>query len=311
MKCVVVGGCGFVGSHLVDALLAENNRVVVVDNLSSNTVDPDHWGDDVEVWQSDDSAQIIWGECHEVYHLASVVGPVGVTQHGGKIAHRTLNGVRNVASKAATRHICMLYVSSSEVYGANGECAEDAPCVIRPHQPSPRLEYAVAKLAAEVMLLNTEGLDVRIVRPFNIAGPRQQSRGGFVIPRFVEQALAGRPLTVYGDGKQLRAFTHVKDIVEGIITVMRSGSSGKCYNLGNLENLTTMESLALYIGHAAAPNGHSIEHIDPITLHGPKFAEAGNKWPSPRMMALDLGWKPTRSLKQIIAEVVEERRSHA
>ena len=196
-------------------------------------------------------------------------------------------------------------VSTSEVYGpVVGALPEDQPKLI-PARATIRLEYAVGKLAAEVMLLNmasSAGLNVSIVRPFNVSGPRQSPAGGFVIPRFVCQALNGIPLTVFGTGQQIRAFTHVEDIVGGLIAAMDRGEAGQVYNIGNLANKTTVSNLADLVIEYCPLGGEKV-FVDPKSIHGPLFAEAADKYPDATKAMRELDWKPQHSLISVVHEV--------
>jgi UDP-glucose 4-epimerase len=185
--------------------------------------------------------------------------------------------------------------------------------MIIPPKVSVRLEYAVAKLGCEVALMNmakVAGLEVTIVRPFNVAGSRQSTLGGFVLPRFIGQALAGEPITVYGDGKMVRAFTDVRDIVDGIMRVMRLGQNGEAYNIGNPANKTTILDLAekvLQIVGGESP----ITFVDPKNLWGPLFEEANDKYPDSERAMRELGWSPRYDLECTIreaADYIRERR---
>jgi UDP-glucose 4-epimerase len=244
----------------------------------------------------------------EIYHLASVVGPVGVLRHGGNIAKSIVDDTYRMAALAETSGARLLDVSTSEVYGGgrNGYCSEKDVKIIPPTN-SIRLEYAVGKLAAEVALINkssVRSLEAVIVRPFNIAGPRQSPTGGFVLPRFIGQALSGEPLTVYGDGRMIRAFTHVKDIASGIMRVMQRGKSGEAYNIGNPANKTTILALAERVVKLL-DSPSDISFVNPKKLFGPLFEEANDKYPDADRAMNGLGWKPTRDLDTIILEAAD------
>lgn len=310
MKVIVTGGLGFLGSHLVETLAAAYSDIdiIIIDNLSSNVIGPA----DTELTLHVSTVQSYFEKLREpfdaVFHLASVVGPTGVIPHRGTISKRVVDDAMAVAEAARYHSARMIDVSTSEVYGGGdkGFCSE-AMAKIVPAKPSARLEYAVGKLAAEVSLQNqvNDGLDVVIVRPFNIAGPRQQPDGGFVLPRFVQAALKNSPLTVYGDGKQVRAFTHVRDTCRGLIAAMERGFSGEVYNIGNAGNMTTIRELATKV-IATAKSQSSIQFVDPQTLWGPEFAEAADKWPDPRKAEEELGWEPMFSLDDIVTDTISE-----
>ncbi len=308
MRAVVTGGAGFIGSHLVDRLSGAGWDVIVIDDLSGGD-NPMPAG--VELRRSRVQATVPPDvPLDAIFHLASKVGPVGVLHWAGRIAKDTVDAAAT-ASKWALRAGCPLIdVSTSEVYGDPAGPNSEATQRIFQSGASARMEYAVGKLAAETMLLNTAGLDVRIVRPFNVTGPRQLVDGGFVLPRFVRQALAGTPLTVYQPGSQRRAFTHVADTVDGILAVYQHGRPGEAYNLGRPENACTIRDLAEEV-IAAAGSGSHIAVVDPRDLHGIGFREAADKIPDASKAMSLLGWSPTWDRASIVADVIRYWRQRA
>lgn len=296
MRHLVTGGLGFIGSHLVDLLLIDGADVLIVDdNRAGNPV-----RDDCEVALTDAGEWWSREQFAGVWHLASPVGPVGVIAQAGRITGEVFRGASNAAHLAMQSDVPLIHVSTSEVYGGGdrGLCSEDMDCRVSTHL-SARLEYQTAKLAVEVMLQNTSGLDARIIRPFNVSGAGQKPEGGFVLPRWAEQVRAGRPLTVYAPGTQRRAMTHVHDIVEGMFAVWQDGTAG-LWNLGNPENTVSMVGLAeMFVSIA----GGSWEMVDPVEIHGPNFVEAAEKFPD-ATKAMALGWMPHRSIDDIIEDVL-------
>jgi UDP-glucose 4-epimerase len=239
------------------------------------------------------------------------VGPVGVIAHAGEIVRQITDSTYAVVDLARRHGAKLVDVSTSEVYGGGqqGLCSEDMPRIVQA-DTTVRLEYAVAKLAMETALINTtkvSDLQAVIVRPFNVAGPRQKAAGGFVLPRFVGQALRGEPLTIYGNGCQIRAFTHVADIVDGLILAMEKGRSGEVYNLGNPANRTTINRLASEV--ITLVGGEQVKYLDPKSLHGPLYAEAADKYPSAEKAKLELGWNPLKGLSETIADVYDFMRN--
>jgi len=317
-KILVTGGFGFIGSHLVEALLQDQNtKVHVVDNLSSNPLPLNYLLEEIG-----EQSRLSYSICSiqefckspqtnvdfsEIYHLASVVGPAGVLPHSGKIIKKIVDDTYNLIDLALKCGARLLDVSTSEVYGGGQEgfCSETMSKII-PSTYSTRLEYAMGKLAAEVALTNmtkVSSLQVVIIRPFNVSGPRQSGAGGFVLPRFIVQALENQNLTIFGDGNQIRAFTNVKDIVNGIILAIHKGRSGQVYNLGNPNNRCTINELADAVIRITGSKGGKI-HVDPKTIYGPLYEAANDKFPDARKAMDELGWHPIYSLDETIQQTV-------
>ena len=206
-----------------------------------------------------------------------------------------------IAEQAQAR---LLVVSSSEVYGRPGEFSEtDSLCVYAPY--TVRLEYAVAKILVEVAAMNrfrASGLRVNIVRPYNIAGPRQRSLGGFVIPRFFEAALSCSRMEVFGSGEQVRCFGHVADTVASLLTVQRCGQRGQIFNSGNRQNRITINELAHRV-RALCKSSSEMVHVDPRTVYGGLYAEAFDKVPDTTKLEAMTGWHPRRSMDEILRDV--------
>lgn len=319
---LVTGGFGFIGSHLVDRLLAGRGALVhVVDDLSTSPINLEDYLKGVR-----DRDLLTYDICtvekyfsglelpkyDQIYHLAAVVGPVGVLKHSGEILRRTVVDTYAVSDYASRVGARVCNISTSEVYGGgrDGYCSERDSMIIPP-KTSVRLEYAVAKLSCEVALINQARcgrLHATVVRPFNVAGPRQATLGGFVLPRFIEQALANKPITVYGDGKMVRAFTHVADIADGIIRTMNSGMSGEAYNMGNPANKTTIIELAHAVLRVVSTKSF-IDFVDPKALWGDLFEEANDKYPDADRAFNELGWRPRYGLEETIHETFEYMRA--
>lgn len=313
MKSVLItGGLGFVGTHLADKLLGLGHRVTLVDNCQTNAVEPEEYSSrcQVRVEKIEDAVPALRKQSgvhfDEIYHLASIVGPAGVLDYAGEIAKSVIE-TNEAAMELALNHGARLIVAStSEVYGRTGFLDETLPCIVSP-DVSVRLEYAVAKLTSEVAVLNkakvTE-LKVNVVRPFNISGPRQKPDGGFVLPRFVVAALKGEPLTVFGDGTQVRAFTDVRDIVSGLIAMMETPVHGKVFNLGNPANEISILKLANEVKKLSKSDSE-ITLVDPKTLFGELYVEGIERVPNAGLAQETLNWKPQFPLQQTILDTLE------
>ncbi len=314
-SAVVTGGFGFIGSHLVEQLLRDRKmHVHVVDSMITSPINLEAY-----LVRLQGKERLTYDNCtvqeyfsrsglkksDEVYHLASVVGPVGVLKHGGRILRAIADDAYAVAEYCIKTGAKLCDVSTSEVYGGgrDGYCSEKDSMIIPP-KISIRLEYAVGKLASEVALMNmtkVAGLHATLVRPFNVAGPRQATQGGFVLPRFIKQALAEEPLTVYGDGSMVRAFTHVEDISDGIILTMRRGQSGQAYNIGNPANKITIFELAKKVIEIIGSKSE-VGFVDPKKLWGPLFEEANDKYPDADRAFSELEWRPRFGLVETIRQ---------
>lgn len=192
------------------------------------------------------------------------------------------------AIDGANMHQCpLIFVSTSEIYGYR-----DRPLLLKEEDDKVlvgsykvRNEYSMAKLVSEVILSNVSkvsNLKYQIIRPFNISGARQLPDGGFVLPTFVKQALANEDITVFGDGSQIRAFTHVKDIVDGIYLTSTCPDSlfNEAWNVGDPNNRQTIFEMAKKVKHLIQSESQII-FVDPKTIHGPLYEEAWDKVPHP------------------------------
>jgi UDP-glucose 4-epimerase len=306
---LVTGGFGFIGGHLIGRLSQDpNNRIHVVDNLSTNPIPvpvlldelrhPPNLTYDImtveEYVSRNKSARF-----DQIYHLASPVGPAGVLRHAGKMIKSIVDDTYRMMELAIASDGKLVDVSTSEIYGGGreGYCSEDFSKIV-PAYTTVRLEYAIGKLAGETAIINTckvTSLQASIVRPFNIAGPRQSGKGGFVLPRFIALAMGGKPLTVFGDGTQIRAFTFVEDIVDGILRVMETGGRGEAYNLGNPHNKTSILGLAKCVQRLVNPKS-DIVFVDPKKIYGPLYEEANDKYPDAQKAMASLGWDPRKDI---------------
>lgn len=321
-RILVLGGFGFLGSHLLEALLSEpEQQVHVIDDLSSSPLPLEHLltelgaGDRltyqitrVEDFCADREVLAELPPCDEIYHLASLVGPSGILPHAGRIATSILNSLIQVADLAMEWGAALLFVSTSEVYGGGekGYCTEDMTKLV-PARSTVRLEYALGKLAGETALVNlchAQGLNARIVRPFNISGPRQSGQGGFVLPRFIGQAITGRDLTVFGDGEQVRAFSHARDIAQGLMAVLRRGAKGEIYNLGTPQNRCSILELAEEVRNITGTSSE-IRFVDPRQIYGPLYAEAHDKYPDIEKARSSIRWEPAVSRAETIRQTFE------
>ena len=312
-RILVTGGFGFIGGHLIELLLKDANcHVHVVDNLSTSPIPLD-----VLLNELGRPSNLSYDVCSieefctkrgdyqvdEIYHLASPVGPAGVLLHAGKMTKSIVDDAYYMMDLAMISNAKLIDVSTSEVYGGgrDGYCSENCSKIV-PAETTVRLEYAIGKLAAETAIINTcrvTNLQACIIRPFNISGPRQSGRGGFVLPRFISLAMLGKPLTVFIEGQQVRAFTSVLDMADGIKRVMDFGESAEAYNLGNPHNKTTILDLAKRVVEITGSSS-KIVFVDPKTVYGPLYEEANDKYPDADKAMTKLNWAPSISIDQTI-----------
>jgi nucleoside-diphosphate-sugar epimerase len=206
--------------------------------------------------------------------------------------------------------LCMF--SSAEVYGRSGLLAEDDDIRV-PIPYNTRIEYAIAKTLIECMMVNSlnRGLRAIAIRPFNVVGPRQSRAGGFVMPTFVQQALAGEPITVFATGKQVRAFTSATDLSRFLTDFWDEAqeSQANVFNVGNPANRTTVEELARRIKELLVSDSE-IVYIDGKKVYGPMYMEAESFEKVPVLSgAADLGWQPEVGLDELILETASYYRT--
>lgn len=314
-KILITGGLGFIGSHCVEKWTELGYDITIIDNLSSNALEPtNELFKDCEIILKDmlevDISKL--KKFDKILHLASPVGPVGVLKHSGKMASIIIDDIYWAIDAAKYNKCPLIFVSTSEIYGYREQktyLKEDDIKVLN-GEFTVRNEYAIAKLLAEIALCNTSKIDsefkYQTIRPFNVSGKYQLPDGGFVVPRFVNQALNSEDITVYYDGLQLRAFTWVKDIIEGIYltSVAPNNLWNQEWNIGNEKNENTILYLATKIKEITNSSSQII-NIDPTSLHGSLFTEAPEKIPNSDKIKNLLGWSATKDVDSVIAEVVE------
>lgn len=316
-RVLITGGLGFIGVHCIKKWHSEGWIVDVIDNLSSNTLAADDPAINgmVDKFFIGDLTDKEWYELPNydlVVHLASPVGPVGILKYTGIISEKIIGDTYWVIEVARKNNCPLIFVSTSEIYGhrdAKSYLKEFSEKVLVGDY-TVRNEYSVAKMLSEIILTNIGKVDgsfkYQLIRPFNVTGEHQLPNGGFVLPRFVDQALRGNDITVYGDGNQIRAFTWVRDVVEGIYL---TSIADECYfnqewNIGNEANETTINYLAEMVKERT-DSSSAITHVDPKTLHGKLFEEAPEKIPCSDKIRRLLGWKPVKGIIEIIDEVIE------
>lgn len=313
-KVFITGGLGFIGSSVSEYSLKQGSHATIIDSKISNVIEAEYLSktyNSVKIIQSSISdyftEDLDISDYDLLIHAASLVGPAGLLDYAGVIGHEIVSATEKIIQTCLHSHVPLLYFSSAEVYGKSGILVETSDIRVPPYYNA-RIEYALAKLTSEAMVVNskTQGLKSVVIRPFNVVGPRQSRAAGFVMPTFVQQALGNKPLTVFRSGKQKRAFLGVSDLVNFIAKYMNNGLfNSDVINVGNPNNATTIEGLAKRIIELL--ESHSkIVYVDPQSIYGPLYFEAESFEKLPDITkATSLGWVPNQSLDDIILETAK------
>jgi UDP-glucose 4-epimerase len=317
---LVTGGAGFIGSHLVDSLLDDGFEVTVVDNLSTGhlgNLDKADQRPGFRFVQGSVTDETIVDELiHEsasVVHLAAAVGVKLIVEEPLRSFATNVRGSEVVIEAAHRYRRPILVASTSEVYGKNesDSLTEDADRVLGPPQIW-RWAYSVAKSVDEILayLYHQErGLPTVVARFFNTVGPRQSPAYGMVIPRLVRQALAGQPLTVYGDGQQTRCFCHVDDTVRAIRGLMADPRAvGEAYNVGAGREISMLELARTIIEMSGSTSEvRVVSYAEAFPKGG--FEDMRRRVPDTSKIEALLGWKPTLTLEDILTATIAEARA--
>lgn len=315
---LVTGGAGFIGSHLTDALVADGHHVVVLDDLSTGrrqNLSNALASGNVELVEDSALDACAVESCMSgadvCVHLAAWVGVGRILDHPLEGLRGNVLGADTVMAAAARHHVPLVFSSSSEVYGKlnQGGLTEVDDRLLGSPDKS-RWSYAIAKEFGEALAnaySHELGRHMTIVRLFNTVGPRQASAYGMVLPRFVRQALAGQPLTVYGDGTQTRCFTDVGDVVAAIRKLTDSeAAAGRTFNIGS-DSPTRVLDLANRV--IAQSGSKSVVMFVPYSqAHSGGFEELGNRAPDTTALHALTGWQTERALEQTIDAVIAYER---
>jgi UDP-glucose 4-epimerase len=314
MVSLITGGAGFIGSHLAEALLLRGESVIILDDLSTGSVDNlRHLRANGALECFFDSvmnrrllAEVV-DESDVVYHLAAAVGVRRIIESPVRTIETNIKGTELVLEAAAKKKKLVFIASTSEVYGKNGKAAfrEGDDTVSGPTTKS-RWSYAASKALDEFLALaywKEKKLPVVIGRLFNTVGPRQTGRYGMVLPTFVSQALEGIPLTVYGTGKQSRCFGYVGDAVEAIMRLMGAdGAVGEVVNIGN-DHEITIEELASLVKERTESTS-TVHYIPYDEAYEPGFEDMARRVPSLEKLVRLAHFRPTTPLPVIIDKMV-------
>jgi UDP-glucose 4-epimerase len=321
-RALITGGAGFIGSHLAELLLGEGWDVYVLDDLSTGSErNIAHLRDRADFHLVVDSilAHSVVGElvnkCDVVYHLAAAVGVRLIVEQPVHTMVTNVQGTETVLEYCARFGRRVLVASSSEIYGDHREERPLAETDRRVYGPTTekRWLYADSKAMDEHLAFawhQERGLDSVVARLFNTVGPRQSGQYGMVIPRFVARALAGEPIEIHGDGTQTRSFCHVQDTIRALHGLMSADSlSGDVFNVGSTERLTIL-SLAERV-RALTGSASEIEYIPYDQVYGLGIEDTLHREPAIEKIAGAIGWRPERTLDQILSDVIEHQRALA
>lgn len=318
---LITGGAGFIGSHLAERLLREGARVIVADDLSTGSrrnvehllSDPAFELIEMDV-TADGRLDGLVGDAHIVYHLAAAVGVRLIVERPLSTMLTNIRGTEEVLRHAVRHGTPVLLASTSEVYGRSTRLpfAEGDDLLIGPSD-NPRWSYSCAKAADEFLALachRERGLPVTIVRFFNIVGPRQTGRYGMVIPTFVRQALAGEPLTVFGDGSQRRCFTHVDRAVEALCRLSEEpAANGVVFNVGDDEEISILALAELV--RARTGSRAPIRFVPHGAAYGVEsFADVTRRVPDTTRITPLMSGCARLDIEAIVDSVVEHCRRH-
>lgn len=314
MRALITGGAGFIGSHLAEALLAQGHTVTAVDNLSTGRLENvAHLAERPGfqfVYESVANETVmdrLVSECDTLFHLAAAVGVELIVKDPVWTIETNLEGTEMALRLARRYRKKLLLASTSEVYGKSAALPfrEDADRVMGPTTKS-RWSYAESKAIDEFLALAYHkqfGVPVVICRFFNTVGPRQTGSYGMVIPRLVQKALAGQPLTVYGDGSQSRCFCNVRDTVRAVVALAAAPAAvGEIYNVGSQDEISILALAERVRARTGAQAPITLVPYDEAYEKG--FEDMQRRVPSLDKIRAAIGWAPTVALDQTLDEVI-------
>jgi UDP-glucose 4-epimerase len=315
---LVTGGAGFIGSHVVDALLMRGDSVIALDNLATgrlSNLDSAHVYPGFQFVQGsvldEDLVDDLVRRCGTVIHLAAAVGVKLVMAEPLESLTTNIRGSELVIAAAHRHRRRILITSTSEIYGKNcsGPLREDADRVLG----SPtvvRWSYSTAKAVEEILagIYHRRGqLSTIVVRLFNTVGPRQSAAYGMVIPRLVGQAVRGEPLTIYGTGRQRRCFMHVSDAVDAMLRLLGGEAAyGGTFNVGSSEEISILELARKIISCTASTS--PIELVPYEQAYGEGFEDMLRRVPDTTSLRGVTGWAPRLRLADVLDQAIAEAR---
>jgi UDP-glucose 4-epimerase len=320
VKALITGGAGFIGSHLAERLLEDGHEVMVLDNLSTGSIDnithlkgQSGFSYTIEsVTNESLLAELIDGS-DVVFHLAAAVGVKLIVEQPVHTIETNVHGTEVVLKHANKKKKLVFIASTSEVYGKSTDVPfrEAADLVLGPSTKH-RWAYACSKLIDEFLALaywKEKKLPVIVVRLFNTVGPRQTGQYGMVVPTFVRQALAGQPITVFGDGTQQRSFTYVGDVVEALVRLAADKRAiGEVFNIGNVGEITIADLAARV--KAMTGSCSPIHYIPYDQAYEEGFEDMPRRVPDISKIREFVGYEPKVQLDEILQTVIEYMRAN-
>ncbi|MGC9357544.1 MAG: GDP-mannose 4,6-dehydratase [Anaerolineae bacterium] len=316
MRVLVTGGAGFIGSHLSEALLAQGDRVMVIDNLSTGRFENiAHLTSNKKFSFALDTmthAMVmdrLVSECDIIFHLAAAVGVELIVKDPVRTIETNILGTHAVLQAAARYRKKVLIASTSEVYGKSTQIpfSEEDDRVLGSTTKS-RWSYSDSKAVDEFLGLayyRQFELPVVIFRLFNTVGPRQTGQYGMVVPRFVRQALGGEDITVYGDGSQTRCFCNVKDVVRALLMLSKERKAvGEVVNVGSTHEVTILELAEKVLALTGRDPGEVV-FIPYDEAYEPGFEDMQRRVPDIRKIKTLTGWVPEISLEETLTQVID------
>ena len=319
MKALLTGGAGFIGSHLAEALLDRGHEILVIDDLSTGAMEnitrlKSRVGFEyvIDTVMNDRLMAELVDRSDMVFHLAAAVGVKLIVEAPVRTIETNVHGTEVVLTHANKKGKLVVIFSTSEVYGKSLAVPfrEDADLVMGPTAKH-RWAYACSKAIDEFLALayyRERKLPVIVVRLFNTVGPGQTGRYGMVIPNFVQQALAGLPITVFGDGTQTRSFTDVGDVVDGLIRLAGEPRAvGQVFNIGNTEEVSILELARRVRTMTESTSEIVLVPYDQAYEEG--FEDMPRRVPALTKIPNLVGYRPTLTLDDILRRVVEHTRA--
>ena len=321
MRYLVTGGAGFIGSHLVDALLRRGDSVVALDNLSTgrpSNLDSAAQHPRFHLIQGSVLDELVVDEavhqCDAVVHLAAAVGVQLIVDQPLRSLTTNIRGSEIVLEAAHRYRRKILLASSSEIYGKNSSGALDENSQRILGNPSVvRWAYSTAKAVDEILAnayYRERALPTIVARLFNAVGPRQSHAYGMVLPRLVRQAIHGEPLTVFGTGEQTRCFAHVSDVVDALMALLDTPAAvGQTFNVGCSEEITILDLAEMVIQETGS--GSRIELIPYDEAYGVGFEDMQRRVPNTAKLRQLTGWAPRYSLRDALRDAVVQALAEA